>query len=141
MSAVVLGWKIGNKLRRLLDMEYTPSMLAEELGVSRATIYRSYLALGAPCRRDSSERIWINGQMFAAWAHEIISTRRDKPAQALAEDHAWCMRCNKIIPIQHLVKKPYRGYMFQLSGKCPECKTRVNRFLEGDTDKEGGEDD
>jgi hypothetical protein len=140
MSGVVLGWKIGNRLRRLQDMLYTPAELADELGVLRETIYRSYLALGAPCGRDPNDRIWINGKLFATWAHEIIRMRRDKPRLPLDQDHAWCMRCNKIVPIQHLVKKTYRGYMYQLSGKCPECRTRVNRFLEGDLKKEGAHD-
>jgi len=51
-----------NRLKRLLDMMYKPSELAEEVGFSLQQVYRVYVPGGCPVERDSRNHIWINGK-------------------------------------------------------------------------------
>ncbi len=41
-----------NRLKRLLDMMYSPKELSEEIGVNKEQIYRVYVPLGCPHERD-----------------------------------------------------------------------------------------
>lgn len=79
------------KLSGLLYMEYKPSELADELGITTATIYNKYLKEGLPHRKDSSGNLWIVGTAFADWARNRLKkkTRRIK----LAMNEGYCGRC------------------------------------------------
>lgn len=68
------------KLGRLLNMLYKPAELAEEIGVTQDTIYRSYLPAGLPHTRDDQGNVWIHGPAFVSWARETISRRQNKRA-------------------------------------------------------------
>lgn len=56
-----------NRLKRLLDMEYKPSELAQELGINLDQIYLVYIKLGCPHKRDGKRYIQINGKEFQSW--------------------------------------------------------------------------
>ena len=50
-----------NRLVRLLNMLYSPSELANEIGFTKRQVYRVYIPLGCPHEKDSKGRNWING--------------------------------------------------------------------------------
>lgn len=58
------------RLRKLLDMMYLPSELAEEIGFHVQQVYRVYVPLGCPHDRDAKNHLWINGKAFAEWYGE-----------------------------------------------------------------------
>ncbi|MCE7861292.1 MAG: hypothetical protein DYG86_16100 [Chloroflexi bacterium CFX2] len=114
------------KLGRLLDMMYKPSEIAEEIGVTQDTVYRSYLPAGLPHERDDHGGVWIHGPAFVAWAKETITKRKEKRF-GLPDDHAWCMRCNQAVPLKHPTIKPINRYLEVLQDRCPRCDTKINR--------------
>ena len=61
---------------RLLNMQYRPSEIADELHVGVNTIYRSWIPSGLPCSRDERGQIWIIGTELQAWLASIAATRR-----------------------------------------------------------------
>ncbi len=116
------------RLRRFLDMLYTPAEIAAELGVSVDTVYRSYLPAGLPHSRDDNGRIWIHGLTFAAWARETIA-RAAPQRQPLPPGHAWCLRCNQAVEIRSPRQVGTNRYVDMLQGTCPRCGARVNRII------------
>lgn len=114
------------KLTRLLDMLYKPAEIAEEIGVTVDTIYRSYLPAGLPHTRDSKNNIWIHGPAFIAWARETISKKKSQ-RQPLPASHAWCMRCNAPVLLIEPKRKYANRYIEILQAKCPQCGKTVNR--------------
>jgi len=119
------------RLLKLLHMKYKPTEIAEEMGVSADTIYRSYLPAGAPSERDVKGNVWIIGDLFARWAMECAVTNGRKPAKRkLAAGQVYCLKCNQVVEIQNPRKgqQNKRG-VINLSGRCPVCDTRVNRFV------------
>jgi uncharacterized protein with PIN domain len=116
------------RLKKLLDMKYRVAELADELGVSKETVYRSYLPSGAPHERDRSGNIWIAGIAFREWAQTYIQKRKDKKI-SMAPGESWCMSCNKPVLMQKPTTRAINRYTKFLTGYCPECETRVNRIV------------
>ena len=114
------------KLTRLLDMMYKPSEIAEEIGVTTDTIYRSYLPAGLPHVRDREGNIWIHGPTFVAWARETISKKKSERA-GLPEDHAWCMKCNQAVALIDPKIKTVNRYLELLQARCHQCGVLINR--------------
>lgn len=114
------------KLGRLLNMLYKPSEIAEEIGVTTDTVYRSYLPAGLPHTRDSEGNIWIHGPAFISWARETISQKKSRRA-GLPNDHAWCMKCNTPVPLINPKIKTANRYLELLQSKCPHCGKNINR--------------
>ncbi len=114
------------RLSRILNMMYKPSELAEEIGVTQDTIYRSYLPAGLPHERDVSGSVWIHGPAFVAWARQTISKKKSERA-GLPLDHAWCMVCNKSVRLIKPTVKNVNRYIEILQSACPSCRTIVNR--------------
>lgn len=118
------------RLQRLLHMEYKPSELARELNISVDTIYRSYLPAGAPCRVDQKGNTWIVGDAFAGWVLDHLKTNRRKdPKMKMGPGEAYCVGCNKVVVLpKSKVTKPNARGVATLTGKCPACGRKVNRF-------------
>jgi hypothetical protein len=114
------------KLGRLLDMLYKPSEIAEEIGVTTDTIYRSYLPAGLPHTRDGQGNIWIHGPAFIAWAREMISKKKSRRA-GLPDDHAWCMTCKGPVALINPKTKTVNRYLELLQAQCPTCGKTINR--------------
>lgn len=120
------------KLDRLLDMMYKPSEIAGELGVSTETVVRSYVPAGAPVTADPQGQNWINGKKFAAWARECLATnRRGKRKAVLSNNQGYCLRCNLVVDMTDPRRRPHsrKQGIIQVSGKCPNCSGKVNRFI------------
>ena len=119
------------KLGRLLDMLYKPAEIAEEIGVTQDTIYRSYLPAGLPHIRDETGHVWIHGPAFIAWAHQTISKKKNKRT-GLPDDHAWCMKCNQPVEMIRPRAVYQNRYVQILQSACPVCKCKVNRAVKND---------
>lgn len=118
-----------NRLERLLDMEYMPGEIASELGISPSTVYRSYIPAGAPHKLDAAGRIWIPGRVFADWARTYLaSDRRGKPPEPMPDNYAYCLHCRMPVPIHNPRSQPHHYQVVQITGRCPQCGARVNRF-------------
>ena len=112
-----------NKVKRLLNMLYTPRELAIEIGVSKQQIYRVYIVYGCPHSKDRRGRIWINGEEFKAWVEETYKKRKLKPNQA------FCVSCKRIVEIVDPEKKKKDNLIFYIS-VCPLCGNRVARIID-----------
>ena len=106
----------------LLPMLYTPSELADELGLTAPTI-RDWLSRGLPHQRDDHGRLWINGAEFAAWLAQALLSARPR---RLAESEAYCLKCRQSVKLDDPVCR-VNGKATLLSGKCPTCGTAVFR--------------
>jgi hypothetical protein len=114
------------KLARLLDMLYKPGEIAEELGVTVDTVYRSYLPAGLPHARGAKGEIWIHGPAFVAWARETISGKRNKRA-GLPDDQAWCLKCARPVALISPKIRSVNRYIELMQSQCPICGRTVNR--------------
>jgi Zn finger protein HypA/HybF involved in hydrogenase expression len=112
-----------NRVKRLLNMLYTPKELAEEIGISKQQIYRVYIAYGCPHCKDRRGRIWVNGEEFKAWIEETYKKHKLKPNQA------YCVSCKQIVDIVEPEKVKKDNLIFYLS-VCPLCSKRVARIID-----------
>jgi hypothetical protein len=114
------------RLKRILNMLYKPSELAEEIGVTPDTIYRSYLPAGLPHTRDEQGDIWINGTAFKGWAKQTV-TKRARKRNPLPDGYAWCFKCQAAVQQIEPIVKPHNRYLEILQAKCPKCGCMTNR--------------
>ena len=114
------------KLKRLLYMQYRPAEIAEEIGVTVDTIYRSYIPAGAPHKKDNRGNIWIVGTEFTEWAKEYHDQKRS-PKNVLKDGQAWCMNCKKAVTILDPKIKRVNRYIAMIQGTCETCGRKVNR--------------
>ncbi len=114
-----------SRLPRLLWMKYSPAELAAEIGITIDQIYRSYIPTGCPHQRDEGGHIWIVGTEFREWALRTFKHQADGPT--LAEDEAYCFRCDKPVKIAQPVVKSTNRYLELVAGKCAECGAKVHR--------------
>jgi hypothetical protein len=117
-----LDGKQRNRLIRLLDMEYKPGELAEELGFNTEQVYRVYLPLGCPHERDQKRYININGKEFKRWYLEKYQKT------VLKEDESFCKSCQKAVKIDRPVFKKKGGLDYVLS-VCPFCGRHLSKII------------
>jgi len=108
-------------LRALIDMEYTPTELAEIIGVGRRQVYRVYEKMGCPHRRDDKGKIWINGSEFVAW-YEMTYAKI-----MLGSNQAYCRTCNKAVDLVN-PEQVQKGFLRYLKSKCGGCGRTLIRF-------------
>lgn len=113
------------RIKRLLDMLYKPAEIAEEIGVSPDTVYRSYLPAGCPHTRDDAGNIWIHGPAFADWVRD--QSPRHRKRAALPDNHAWCLKCRQPVPLRAPTVKHVNRYLELLQAHCPACGTTIHR--------------
>jgi hypothetical protein len=80
---------------RLLDMEYKPSEIAEELSVTKVQVLRM-LTAGAPARKDAQGHFWIHGEKFVEWL-ENAAPKKHKDKTTFADNECYCLQCRKIV--------------------------------------------
>lgn len=98
---------------RLLDMEYKPSEIADELSANKAQIRRLVTA-GAPARKDAKGHYWINGLKFSAWL-ESAAPKNDRDKHTFEDNEAYCVACKSVViftTTKRIGKVIY--------GKCPQ---------------------
>lgn len=111
------------RLGKLLDMLYTCSELAAEIGFTVRQMYRVYVPLGCPVSRDARQRLWINGVVFADWYESTY------PKQTLLEDEAFCLTCKKAVKISGPVKQ-VKGRLSYWVCKCSGCGRKLARIID-----------
>ena len=111
------------RLKKLLNMMYKTSEIAEEIGFEMRQIYRVYIPLGLPHEKDDKNRIWINGSEFREWALETYK----KPS--VGKNEAYCLTCKKSIEIINPEWKEKEG-LFYLLCSCPVCKRKIARITD-----------
>ncbi|MDP8267129.1 MAG: hypothetical protein P9L97_00245 [Candidatus Tenebribacter davisii] len=111
-----------NKVKRLLNMLYTPLELSEEIGVSKQQIYRVYIPLGCPYTKDRIGHILINGKDFKAWVIDIYKNKK------LNANQAYCVSCKKIVKIID-PKINNKGNLIYQQSECPLCGNNVTRII------------
>jgi hypothetical protein len=111
------------RLKKLLNMMYKPSELAEEVGFNVRQVYRVYIPAGCPHERDERRRIWINGKAFREWAEEVYSKRE------LASNEAFCLTCKRPVKMIGATKKQEGRLVYYLCN-CPNCGRRLSRIIE-----------
>lgn len=109
-------------MAKLLDMEYTPGELAKEVGFTRRQVYRVYMKLGVPHRRDEGRHIWINGKQFREWYEATY------PRTTLADDEGFCLTCKKAVKMVN-PKKQKRKWLFYWVFHCPTCGRKIPRII------------
>lgn len=117
-----LDGKGRNQLKGLLNMMYSPSELAEELGIDQNQVYRVYIKLNCPHERDANRHIWINGQEFKGWYLETYKKTE------LAEDETFCKTCR--VPVK--LYKPElktKGRVAYLLSHCPTCGRLLTKIV------------
>jgi hypothetical protein len=112
-----------NRLKRLLDMEYKPSELAQELGINPDQIYVVYIPLGCPHKRDDKRYILINGKAFQKWYLEKYQKAKVK------EDETFCKTCRKPVKIVGGSIRKKGGLSYVLSS-CPNCGRKLSKIID-----------
>lgn len=107
----------------LLPMLYTVSELASDLKIPDRTL-RDWLDAGAPHQRDSSQRIWINGEQFKQWVQE--KRKRQRPT-TLLDHQAYCLKCKTVVELHTPEIIPVKGRLINIKGTCPHCGCVINR--------------
>lgn len=110
------------RLGKLLDMLYSPSELADEVGFARRQVYRVYRHLDCPHEKDEKGYLWINGKQFREW-YEVTY-----PRVSVGADEAFCLTCKKPVKITNPTEQK-RGKLTYLICDCPKCKRKLARIL------------
>jgi hypothetical protein len=118
-----LDGKQRNRLKRLMDLMYTPRELAEEIGVDKDRIYMVYIKGGCPHVRERNRHIMINGKKFRAWFEEVYAKRDLLPGQA------FCLTCKKGVEMVNPERKRKDKLIYALCN-CPNCGRRLTRIVD-----------
>ncbi len=105
---------------RLLDMEYKPSEIAQELECRLAWVMMT-IRNKAPHRKDESGRYWIHGEKFAAWLDET----KKKEHRRLKPNECYCLGCKGYTTFTTLEKVGTH-----VIGKCPKGH-KISIFTKG----------
>lgn len=109
---------------RLLDMEYKPAELADELNTNPQHIIR-LVSSGAPARKDIKGRYWIHGASFAKWLEDAApkNNKELKARPSIADNETYCVQCRAITPYTEHRRKGHLAF-----GTCPRGH-KTTRFL------------
>lgn len=112
------------RVDHLLDMMYSPSELADELGLNPRSIYKRYIPAGMPNSKDSTGHVWLYGPDVAQWVKQEFQDKQDK--KPMKADEAYCLKCRKAQPLIE-PKRIRRGRFLLLQAACPVCGGTINR--------------
>lgn len=106
---------------RILDMEYKPSEMAQELGTDQKQILQLIFA-GAPARKDSKGHYWIHGTTFVQWLQDA-APKNSRDRDIFADNECWCISCRSVVIYTEYKRREMVSY-----GKCPKGHS-VARFI------------
>lgn len=132
MNKILLRGRLkGDQIRhlsRLLNMHYTPTEIAREIGCTRRQFYRVYLPANCPSIQEDNGRIWINGTEFRKWYLDTYKKIKLKP------DEVYCLACKRIVKLQNPESKKKGSYVYWLA-TCPLCGKNVSRAITNKREK------
>jgi glutaredoxin len=118
-----LDGKQRNRLKRLLDMQYKPSEIAQELGINIDQVYLVYMPLGCPHKRDGKRYIEINGIEFREWYIRNYQKAKVK------KDETFCKTCRKPVKIINgLIFR--KGKISYILSNCPNCGRKLSKIID-----------
>lgn len=122
------------KSQALLNMEYKPSELAKELGVTAEYVRKVLIhVLGAPHTYSEKNRLWINGKRFRSWIVQYDKQfKQKKKARVVGENQFYCVKCRKLVEQDSYVLVN-DGRNSMKKAYCPNCGTRINKYLKKGT--------
>jgi hypothetical protein len=112
-----------NRLKRLLNMMYSPREFAEEIGINVDRVYMVYIPGGCPHERDDKRHIWINGQEFRKW-FELTYAKRN-----LKADEVFCLTCKRAVEKVNPQRKEKDGLIYDVCA-CPKCGRVLARIVD-----------
>ncbi|MCH7587449.1 MAG: hypothetical protein IIC78_05365 [Chloroflexi bacterium] len=112
-----------NRLKRLLNMLYTPRELSEEVGFNLQQVYRVYIPLGCPHERDSRGHIWINGSEFYDWYLDTYSK------VILEENEAFCLTCKRAVEMVDVKRQRKNGLVYE-ECMCQVCGRKIAKIVD-----------
>jgi len=112
-----------NRLKGLFDMLYSPSELANEIGINKDQIYMVYIPYGCLHERDERNHILINGKEFADWYCKIYKKIHLRP------NETFCKTCKKPVKL-YKSKKTSKGQIIYILSRCPNCGRKLTRIIE-----------
>ncbi len=112
-----------NRLKRLLNMLYTPREISDEVGFSLEQVYRVYIPLGCPHERDSRRHIWINGREFRSWYQDIYSKIK------LEVGEAFCLTCRRPVEMVDIERHRKNGVVYD-ECVCQVCGRRIAKIVD-----------
>lgn len=122
------------KKSKLLDMMYTSTELAEELGIQRQYVTQILVKrYEFPSQKDEKGRLWFHGLTVAKWIEEqhkaTLAKKKDRHNHPYAEKEFYCLRCKKRVVVEQYEKlKPKEGNKLLWTSQCPDCGMIVNKF-------------
>ncbi len=117
------------RLERLLHMEYTLREIANELECSKRQLL-SAVEAGCPHRKTTEGRVFITGDEFRDWYHDLCRQRK----QPLAPGEVYCLRCRRPVPLPAETEiQALPNGAERIIAACPVCGATVNRFRGGDS--------
>ena len=115
------------RARRLLNMKYKRSEIAEEIGCNVQSVYKVYIPAGCPHEREDG-RLWIVGDLFRDW---MLACQREAVAEGrakLEESQGYCVVCEKAVEMAGpFAVKSVSIHLELLQGRCSECGAVVSR--------------
>lgn len=111
-----------NRLKGLLNMMYSPSLLASEIGFDKEQVYKVYVPLGCPKTRDNRNHLFIHGVSFRNWYLEIYKKVK------MGKNESYCRTCGVYVKIvtPEEVKK---GDTTFLISHCPRCNRKLAKII------------
>lgn len=115
----------GNSMRRfghLLDMQYTPAEIADEIGLDKQAVYTKLIPAGLPNTKDDKGHIWIHGLAAKQWAQA-----HKKERHHMAEGEGFCLTCKTVVKVKAPKHEQKNGASF-VRGQCPKCGRVIVRL-------------
>lgn len=120
-----------NRRRKLLDMLYTPSELAETLGVQKSYVYKTLIPSGlVEVVKDETGHVFVSGKSMSNYLRGVQTERREKRENItpLEENEFYCMRCRARKTVSDYVLATDPGGLAKIA-RCPECGARMRKYI------------
>ena len=120
-----------NRRQKLLDMLYTPSELAETLGINRGYVYTFIIPSGrVEVIKDETDHLFINGRDMYKFIMSMSADRRERKANRvpLSENEFYCLKCKARKTTNDYLVSMDRGGLVK-TAHCPDCGTRMRKYI------------
>jgi len=118
------------KSRGLYPMLYKVSEIASYLEIPYSTV-KTWISKGAPAERSETNRIWVNGELFANWIEQIRLSKRERKINLLGNE-GYCLTCKQAVKIMSPITTNQNGKLRVVKGSCPFCDSTICRGLGND---------